>query len=380
VSATDAKAAARRARIPGKPGLWEFETAQGRLHRLTCLDPSYRDTEGTWLTAGLFDVQVNGIAGTSYVEAGLTVDRLARADELIRASGVAWYCPTIVTRDQPTTLALCRTFRAAWEGGAIPGAYALHMEGPYISSEDGYRGVHQRQFTRDPETAELDAWQDASGGRVRIVTLAPERQGSARFISYAARQGIVVAIGHSNASEEDVRSAADAGARLSTHLFNGCAPMVNRHRNPIFSQLAEDRLWASFIADGHHIPLSTLRVALRAKGTARTVLVSDLTHLSGLPDGEYDMEGATVVKRDGGLFRKDAPILSGAARSLSEDVGILGRQPEPGIEETFLMATEQPARLLGADAHVHVHEGNGQRLAVWEWRNGSLSLLERVGF
>jgi len=254
------------------------------------------------------------------------------------------------------------------------------MEGPFISGEDGYRGVHVRAYTRDPDVGELDRWQEAAGGRIRIVTLAPERRGSVEFIEQATRRGIVVAIGHSAATEDDVGKAAAAGARLSTHLFNGCAPMVNRHRNPIFAQLAEDRLWASFIADGHHIPLQALKVALRAKGVSRAVLVSDLAHLSGLPDGEYEMEGGTVVKRDGGLFRKDAPILSGAARSLAEDVEILARQPEPGIEAAFLMATEHPARLLEADAQAVVREGNGQRLALWDWKRGKLSLVERIGF
>ena len=369
-----------RARIPGKPGLWEAEIGDGRLLRLTCLDPSYRETEGLWLTPGLFDLQLNGIAGTSFVDASVSVERLAQADERIRASGTAWYCPTMVTRDNATILSLCRTFRNAWEAGAIPGAYALHLEGPYISSEDGFRGVHQRQFTRDPDIRELEQWQEASGGKVRIVTLAPERPGSAAYIVQAVRQGVVIAIGHSNASEEDVRGAAEAGARLSTHLFNGCAPTIDRHRNPIYAQLAEDRLFASFIADGHHIPLSTLKVALRAKGVARSILVSDLAHLSGLPDGEYEMEGAAVVKRDGGLFRKDAPILSGAARSLAEDVAILGAQPEPGIEDAFLMATEQPARLLGAESCAVVREGIGQRLMLWEWRRAKLAPVERLGF
>jgi N-acetylglucosamine-6-phosphate deacetylase len=354
--------------------------ADGRLLKLVCLDPSYRETEGTWLTPGLFDIQINGIGGISFADPGVSIEGLARADEIVRASGTAWYCPTIVTRDLAATLGLCRTFREAWDRGAIPGAFALHLEGPYISSEEGYRGVHQRRYTRDPDLGELQACQEASGNRVRIVTLAPERAGSAEFIAGASRHGIVVAIGHTAAGEEDVRVAAEAGARLSTHLFNGCAPSINRHRNAIFAQLAEDRLWASFIADGHHIPLSTLKIALRAKGVARSILVSDLAHLSGLPDGEYEMEGGAVVKRDGGLFRTDAPILSGAARTLTEDVEILGRQPEPGIECSFLMATEHPARLLGEDAHAAVREGNGQRLAFWEWRHAKLTLVEKLGF
>ena len=109
--------------VTGKPGLWELQTGEGRLFRLTCLDPSFRETEGLWLTPGLFDIQVNGIAGTSFVDPGLTVEALASADARIRASGTAWYCPTLVTRDNESILALCRTFRNAWHSISNAGRY-----------------------------------------------------------------------------------------------------------------------------------------------------------------------------------------------------------------------------------------------------------------
>ena len=366
-----------RARIPGKPGLWEVEVSGGRAARLVCLDPGERGTEGAWLTPGLFDLQINGMARANYSDPAVTVESLADADRVIRAGGTAWYFPTIITRDQPMLLRICRVFREAWERGELKGAVGLHVEGPFISSVDGYRGAHRREYTRDPDTAELDAWVDASGGRVRIVTLAPERPGAVAFIEKATKGGVLCALGHTAADEAQIRAAVQAGARLSTHLFNGCAPAVDRHRNPILAQLAEDGLCASFIADGHHVPLPVLRIALRAKGIARSLLVSDITHLAGLPDGEHLFEGAAVIKRDGGLFRKDAPILAGAARTLAEDVEVLARQSEPGLEAAFLMATDQPARLVGEEARVDTRPA--QRLALWDWRDGRLRLVQRLG-
>lgn len=366
-----------RVRIPGKPGLWELEVADGRASRLVCLDPGDRSTEGAWMTTGLFDLQINGTHGINYTDPAISVEALAAADERIRATGTGWYCPTILTRDAATLREICRRFRVAWDAGVLRSAVGLHIEGPFISSEDGYRGAHQRVYTRDPDPAELETWIESSGNHVRLVTLAPERRGAVAFIQAAVKRGVVCCLGHSAADERAIHEAVEAGAKLSTHLFNGCAPCVDRHRNPIFAQLAEDRLCASFIADGLHVPLPVLKIALRAKGVASSVLVSDLTHLAGLPDGEHVMEGAVVLKRDGGVFRQDAPMLSGAARNLAEDVEILARQPEPGIEAVFLMATEQPARIVGEEPRVDTRPA--QRLALWDWRDGRLTLTQRIG-
>ncbi len=366
--------------IPGQSGLHAVEVDDGRISAVTPIPDDTGREDQTWITPGLFDIQINGILGIDFTDPQTTVEDLTRADEAIRACGVSRYCPTIITRDLQTILALCGLFRGAWEQAAIPGAVGLHIEGPFISSEDGYRGAHQRRFTRDPDYGELEQWQDASGGKVRIVTIAPERKGSEEFIRRATASGVRVALGHTNADEDDVRRAADAGAVLSTHLFNGCAPMVNRHHNPIFAQLGEDRLSASFIADGHHIPLSALQTALRAKGTQRSILVSDIVSLAGLEDGEYVMEEVTVIKADGGIWRSGEQILSGAARTLDQDVEILARRPEPGISTVLAMATLHPAALLGMEEDTRIGVGRPAVLASWRWDGQTLELDQRIGF
>jgi N-acetylglucosamine-6-phosphate deacetylase len=370
-------------RIPGKSGEHRIETANGRITSMVAVGPSGRgntDAGQTWITPGLLDIQINGISGISFTDPDTEVDDLARADEAIRACGVSRYCPTIITRDHDTTTGLCSLLRRAWSENALPGALGIHLEGPFISSEDGYRGAHQRRFTRDPDFTELEEWQEAADGRVRIITLAPERTGSMEFIRKAVDAGILVALGHTNASEQDVRRAADAGAKLSTHLFNGCSPLVNRHRNPIFAQLSEDRLWASFIADGHHIPLSTLQIALRAKGAERSILVSDIVQLAGLPDGDYEMEEERIRKADGGIWRVGEQILSGAARTLDQDIELLARRAEPGLETAFRMATRNPAELLGMGSAFEIKPRQPANLAVWRWCTDTLTLERRVGF
>ena len=366
--------------LPGQEGQHRIEIDHGRIASISAVEAETLAGPQMWITPGLFDIQVNGISGISFTDPETQIADLARADEAIRECGVSRYCPTIITRDHDTTTQLCSLFSRAWSEGSLPGAVGLHLEGPFISSEDGYRGAHQRRFTRDPDYSELERWQEAADGRICIITLAPERNGSEEFIRKASASGVRVALGHTNASEDDVRRAADAGAALSTHLFNGCAPMVNRHRNPIFAQLGEDRLWASFIADANHIPLSTLQTALRAKGTSRSILVSDIVQFAGLPDGEYEMEEERIRKADGGIWRVGEQILSGAARTLDRDVEILAGQTEPGIETALEMATTHPAELLGMSTETRIAEGQSATIAVWSWDSSTLKLQKRIGF
>jgi N-acetylglucosamine-6-phosphate deacetylase len=360
-------------RVPGRPGLWEASFEGGAVSSIACIDPGYGKEQCAWITPGLFDLQVNGIRGIDFTDPGVTVDRLAEADGHLRANGICRYLPTILTRDAGTIEAVLARFAEARERGAIPGAAGIHVEGPYISPEDGYRGVHQRRYVRDPDPAELARFQRAAGGFIRLVTIAPERPGAGDFIRAAVAMGIRVAMGHTGATAAETARAADAGLTLCTHLFNGCVQLVDRHANVIYAQLAEDRLWGCFIADGHHVPMPALRVGLRAKGWQRSILVSDISRFSGLPDGTYEMENRQVEKRDGGVFVKGSPLLSGAARTLDEDVSLLAREREFGIERCLLMTTAHPAAALGEPGWADIEAGRRGSLAVFAWDGRDLA-------
>ena len=142
----------------------------------------------------------------------------------------------------------------------------IHLEGPFISEREGYRGAHPEAAIRDPSWPLFEQLQEAAAGRIVLVTLAPERDGAIDFIRQATSAGVVIALGHTAGSESVIRDAAAAGARLSTHLGNGIAAPPARHPNPIWEQAALEALSASFIADGHHLDLATLRVLALAKG------------------------------------------------------------------------------------------------------------------
>ena len=369
-----------RGRIPGRAGLWEILYRDGIVEKVTCVDAGFTGDRCLWITTGLFDLQINGIAGVNFTSASLSTEELARADGLIRDHGISRYCPTLITSDRETTLAALSAFNAAWRGGALAAAWGIHLEGPWISPEDGYRGIHRRAYVRDPDPEELGIFQRQCGNRIRLLTLAPERPGAEALVRSATRDGITVSLGHTCAEPADVAAAVRAGARMSTHLFNGCARSIDRHTNVIFTQLAEDSLWACYISDGHHVPFPTLRIAIRAKGASRSILVSDLAHLSGLPEGEYEMEGNRVEARDGGIWVKGSWQLSAATRTLEQDVELLARQAEPGIEQALLMATRNPASAMGDPDWAEIRPGREGALAFFSWDGSRLLLEKRVGF
>jgi N-acetylglucosamine-6-phosphate deacetylase len=363
-----------RGRIPGRRGLWEIRSSGSTITACACVDDEYNEEKALWITPGLVDLQVNGAGGVDFSNPDTSLDALSAADRALAARGVSRYCPTLITRDAAALLAAVRRLGEAWMRGAMPGAVALHLEGPYVSGEEGYRGIHQARFTRDPDPAELARLQEACGGRIRIVTLAPERPGARDLIRAGTARGVIFSMGHSRATRGEISAAVQAGLSMSTHLFNGCPQVMERHANVVFSQLAEDRLRACFIADGRHVPLHVLKIALRAKGTARSILVSDMAPLSGLPDGEYRMEGNAVVMENGGIWVKGSYLLSGAALPLDRDVEVLAREPEPGIEAALLMATDNPAAVLGLETAADLRPGRRGPLAVFQWDGRDLTL------
>ena len=338
---------------------------------------------------GLTDLQVNGALGVDFTElhkapnCGASESHAASAAGSIRSSGgvarvcdwlhgfgVTSFLATVITAS-PERLAASLTILAR-EVDASPRACAalagVHLEGPFISALDGYRGAHPAEHCRAPDWDLFLSLQAASGGRIRIVTLAPELPGACAFISRAAAAGVLVSIGHSAASTAEISAAVRAGARLSTHLGNGLPATLPRHANPIWPQLAEDGLTASFIGDGFHLPRELFAVALRAKGVQRCVLVSDAASLAGLPPGPYNTHiGGRVVLEPSGRLRMaegaylagaSLPLLRGvefAARVLAAKRGIAGAEPGAAhscapdggaLPRAWALASTQPALLL----------------------------------
>ncbi|MFO1512037.1 MAG: hypothetical protein U1F83_03840 [Verrucomicrobiota bacterium] len=240
---------------------------------------------------GLFDLQVNGFGGVDFNNPTTPGEDVLRAIDLIRATGVTRFLPTLITSSFERFAQCARTLTDA-NHAAIVG---LHMEGPYIAAEDGPRGAHPREHVSRASIDDFERRQEAAGGKIRLVTLAPEVPGAMPLIEYLVGRGVRVAIGHTAATPEQILDAIKAGATLSTHLGNGCAQQLPRHPNFLWEQLAADELGASLIADGHHLPPATLKAMLRAKTPARTILITDATAAAGCAPGRYELNGETVV-------------------------------------------------------------------------------------
>jgi N-acetylglucosamine-6-phosphate deacetylase len=298
----------------------------------------------TLTSPGLFDLQVNGFAGVDFNDPSTTADQISRAIEAIRRTGVTRFLPTLITSSFES-FAACARVLADHRDAAIAG---LHVEGPYISGDDGYRGAHPKAHVRAASVDDFERRQEAARGRIRLLTLAPEVPGALPLIEHAVKRGVRVALGHTAAAPGQIRDGVLAGASLSTHLGNGCAQMIPRHPNVIWEQLANDALHASFIVDGHHLPGSTVKAMLRAKTPARSILVTDAIMAAGSPPGRYRLGGLEVeLSADGRVAPPGAPHLAGSALTMDRAVGLAVTLGGVSIAEALAMASTQPAAFIG---------------------------------
>lgn len=336
--------------LTGQPVRLDIES--GRINSISPVSISQEPAEETaWLAAGLIDLQVNGFGGCDLNGIELDADTVISLVERLAAAGVTTFLPTLITAPEERIVRALRAIAKARDmstraAHAIP---CVHIEGPFLSPEDGARGAHPHEHIRPPSLAEFERWQAASGSLVGMVTLSPHWDNAREFIAALVARGILVSIGHTHATTKQIQDAAAAGASLSTHLGNGIAAMLPRHPNPIWTQLADDRLTATFIADGHHLPADTLKAMLRAKAIARSILVSDATALAEMPPGAYYSEigGDVVLRADGSLRTAGSGLLAGSALPLKDGIANCVSSGICTLGEAIRMATENPGRLLG---------------------------------
>jgi N-acetylglucosamine-6-phosphate deacetylase len=349
--------------------------------RIAAIEPAEL-ASGPFIAAGLIDLQVNGFRGLDLNDGAVTPARVAALSRMMAGLGVTTYLPTLITASRAS---LCSAMSAIAEARRqdplcermIP---FIHVEGPFLAPEDGPRGGHPREHIRPPDLDEVAQWQRASGNLVGKITLSPHHNRIQYFIRALAEQRILVAIGHTSATAEQIRDAVSAGARLSTHLGNGAAATLPRHPNFIWAQLADDRLDAGFIADGFHLPADTFKAMLRAKGLERSYLVSDTTAAGGLPPGIYDQPigGHVEVGSDGRLSVVGTPYLAGASRPLREDVALAIRMAELTLAEGLQLATLNPGRFVGHRGRLA--KGEVADLIVFDWQPDAASLTIRETF
>jgi N-acetylglucosamine-6-phosphate deacetylase len=300
-------------------------------------------------SSGLFDIQVNGYAGVDFNSTGLTADALDHALHAMLRAGVTRCLPTLITAAE-TELgarldALDRAVRGSRLGPLmVPG---VHLEGPFLNPAPGYAGCHPAAAMTGPDETLLERIAAGIGTPIRLLTLAPELPSATRLIGWAVRHGMVVAMGHTAADHETVLRAAAAGATLSTHLGNALPQPQPKFLNPLMAQLAEDRLHASFIADGIHVPMHALGVLLRAKGIEQSILVTDATSAADTAPGFYEFAGMRIEHAaDGSVREPGSAVLAGSALRLDQAVRNVVAWGFAGAGQAIAMASANPAALL----------------------------------
>jgi len=342
--------------------------------RVVDISPADVPEDTPFISPGFIDLQVNGCAGSDYSSEGFAAEDLQRMVSLLAASGTVRHVPTLITGPQDRLLKNLQTLVQALEdapdlSAAVAG---IHIEGPFISSEDGPRGAHDAKFVRDPSIGEYEEWQEAAGGRIRIVTVAPEKKSALDFIAHVSQRGVVVAIGHTAAAPERIREAVAAGASMSTHLGNGSHSRLPRLQNYLWEQLADDRLYASIISDGFHLPASVLKVFARTKGLERLVLVSDIAVAGGRARGRYTWGDIEVeVHADGHISLADTEFLAGAGHMLDRDIAQFANLTGVGLSEAVALCTHNVARVLGEKAYPKdLEKGMPADLTLFHYRPG----------
>jgi N-acetylglucosamine-6-phosphate deacetylase len=335
---------------------------------------------GLWLAPGLVDLQVNGYAGHDVNAPDVDESTVTQLVRSLYGAGVTTVVPTIVSAPEDRIVAaLAAIARARAEDPLVAHAvpYA-HVEGPFISPDDGPRGAHDPRHVRPADVAELRRWCDLAGDLAGMVTVSPHDDAAIELIAQATRAGVRCAVGHTHATPGQITRAIDAGAVLATHLGNGTYATLPRHPNHLWTQLADDRLHAGFIADGHHLPADAFRAMLRAKGIERSHLVSDVTALGGRPPGRYrtPVGGEVELAADGRLSRVGTPFLAGAYRSLADGVATAIAMAGLTLSTGLRLATANPGRFAGSRGVLRA--GAPADLITFAWQPGDATLDVRT--
>ncbi len=291
---------------------------------------------------GLFDLQVNGFSGVDFNDPETTAGDLQLAIAGMRATGVTRFLPTLITGPLDRFLRCARRLAACPD----PAVAGLHMEGPYLAPDAA--GAHPDAHLTLPDFDDFARRQEAAGGRIVLVTLAPELPGALPLIERLVAAGVRVAIGHSAAGGSAIGDAVRAGATLSTHLGNACPLLLPRHPNLLWEQLAADGLVAGLIVDGHHLPPAVVKVMVRAKSLARTVLVTDATAAAGQRPGRFRLGEIPVeLSAQGRVTIVGTDRLAGSALTLDVALANTVRFTGCSLAEVLPLASTQAAAAVG---------------------------------
>jgi len=306
--------------------------------------------ENMIISPGLIDIQINGYMGIDFNDSPLSQTEWEEVIYNLAKVGTMTFYPTIITNSREKLAEIFEGNAAVINNNRYVKQFikGFHLEGPYISENDGPRGAHSKEYVREPCWEEFCYLQEKAEGMIKLLTLSPEWSNAEDFIRKVSHSGVKVSIGHTAATAEQIKSAIEAGAVLSTHLGNGAHATLPRHPNYIWDQLAEKGLWASVISDGHHLPVNVLKVIQEIK-KSRMILVSDSVALAGMEPGNYwtPVGGDVCLTKQGRLhLRNHHELLAGSAMNLLQGVNHLTAMKLSNATEAINRASIYPATLM----------------------------------
>jgi N-acetylglucosamine-6-phosphate deacetylase len=299
---------------------------------------------------GFIDLQVNGFKGIDFSSAELTEDSFVFACRELRKKGTIGFLPTLISSTVEVYQKNLRIISSIKKYGDFNNLIlGIHLEGPFISAENGYRGVHPLENIRDPDIGFLKQLISWSNNNIRLMTIAAEKPDAAKLCSYAVKHNIIISLGHQQADEKQINKCVERGAKAMTHLGNGLPHFINRHDNPIWTGLGND-LIVMIITDGFHLPISVIKTIIKVKGIKNTIMVSDLSPLGGLKPGNYKIWNTEVaLSRNGFLYDPSSGYLAASSSTLLDAANYLLSQEIADLNDIYRMAFYNPLRLLGID-------------------------------
>ena len=360
--------------IPGE-GYAQVAIEGERIRSVQLMGPERR--ESAFISPGFVDIQLNGFSGVNFSDPALTPEDVIKVLPSLWKTGVTTFCPTLITNSREGLLGSIRVLERARQidpvfAQAVP---CYHLEGPYLSPLES-RGAHDAKLMRPPDWDEFTELQIAAGGRIGIITLAPELPGTEQFIQQAKASNVVVGISHTDASPEQIHMAADAGASLSTHWGNGCPEFIHRHSNPLWAQLAIKSLSVSLICDGFHLPADVVKVVAQIKGPGKCILVTDATHVANLSPGRYSLVGTEIeLLPSGQVVTVDGRCMAGSSVTMNRAVAVFQQFAEVSLRDAICAATESPAHLIPqGEICSRVAEGAPANLVLFGVREDALQI------
>ncbi len=309
------------------------------------------DVGGLYVAPAFLDVQVNGYAGADYNSPATSHELIEHSIQVIHGTGVARFFPTVITGPAEQMVAALRNV-AGVQNPAIAG---FHVEGPHLSPEEGPRGAHPLASIRKPDITEYRNWQEATSGRVKIVTISPHWEEAPAYVEVLVKDHVTVSIGHTHANEQQISDAVSAGATMSTHLGNAAHAVIKKQPNYIWEQLAEDRLTASFIADKIHVQRGFLKASIQAKGVDRSVLVTDASAPAGCNPGRYHLGAQPVdLTEDGRVLLAGTTRLAGSNLRMCDAIANVMEMAQVSLRDAVRMATVNPGHMGGIPSGIRI--------------------------